>query len=86
MDGAKTFLVTGGEVEPRPFVQDNHSWSNPAYTLHGVHFQTAPRAQGKLICVARGRALDVAVDIQRSSLSDKDRRRPRLAAHPRLFD
>jgi len=49
------------------FVQDNHSFSAPAGTLRGLHFQTPPFAQGKLLRVARGRILDVAVDIRRSS-------------------
>jgi dTDP-4-dehydrorhamnose 3,5-epimerase len=49
------------------FVQDNHSCSVPVGTLRGLHFQTAPFAQDKLVRVARGRILDVAVDIRRSS-------------------
>jgi len=49
------------------FVQDNHSYSAPAGTLRGLHFQTAPFAQDKLLRVARGRILDVAVDIRRAS-------------------
>lgn len=49
------------------FVQDNHSMSGPVGTLRGLHFQTAPFAQDKLVRVVRGRILDIAVDIRRSS-------------------
>lgn len=49
------------------FVQDNHSLSPASGTIRGLHFQTEPHAQGKLVRVARGRVLDVAVDIRRSS-------------------
>ncbi len=49
------------------FVQDNHSLSAAAGTLRGLHFQSPPFAQDKLVRVTRGRILDVAVDIRRSS-------------------
>lgn len=49
------------------FVQDNHSYSGPRLTLRGMHFQRPPRAQDKLVRCTRGAALDVAVDIRRSS-------------------
>src|SRR5688572_256759 len=50
---------------PAGFVQDNHSRSRRG-TLRGIHFQTHP-GQGKLVRVARGRVLDVAVDLRRGS-------------------
>ena len=49
------------------FVQDNHSLSAPAFTLRGLHFQTPPRAQDKLVRCIRGRIYDVAVDIRAGS-------------------
>jgi dTDP-4-dehydrorhamnose 3,5-epimerase len=49
------------------FVQDNRSRSKRAGTLRGLHFQLPPAAQAKLVCVLRGRILDVALDIRSGS-------------------
>ena len=49
------------------FVQDNHSISTEKGTIRGLHFQLPPFAQDKLIRVIRGSALDIALDIRRSS-------------------
>jgi dTDP-4-dehydrorhamnose 3,5-epimerase len=49
------------------FVQDNHSLSAMVGTVRGLHFQSEPFAQAKLVRVVRGRILDVVVDIRRSS-------------------
>lgn len=51
------------------FVQDNHSLSRETHVIRGLHFQTPPVAQDKLVRVVRGRILDVVVDIRRSSPS-----------------
>ena len=51
---------------PDEFVQDNHSRSVKG-TLRGLHFQLAPKAQAKLVMVARGEVFDVAVDLRRNS-------------------
>jgi dTDP-4-dehydrorhamnose 3,5-epimerase len=48
------------------FVQDNESFSQKG-VLRGLHFQKPPYAQGKLVRVSSGRALDVAVDIRKNS-------------------
>jgi dTDP-4-dehydrorhamnose 3,5-epimerase len=53
------------EGVPTEFVQDNQSRSRRG-TLRGIHFQTHP-GQGKLVRVARGRVLDVVVDLRRGS-------------------
>jgi dTDP-4-dehydrorhamnose 3,5-epimerase len=50
-----------------PFVQDNHSLSRPASTVRGLHFQSPPHAQTKLVRVVRGAIRDVAVDIRRGA-------------------
>jgi dTDP-4-dehydrorhamnose 3,5-epimerase len=48
------------------FVQDNHSKSIKG-VLRGLHYQTSPHAQGKLIRVVQGEIWDVAVDIRDES-------------------
>ena len=49
------------------FVQDNQSFSAPKGTVRGLHFQTNPMAQGKLVRVLQGAIFDVAVDLRRAS-------------------
>ena len=49
------------------FVQDNHSLSREVGVVRGLHFQSPPHAQAKLVRVGAGRVLDVAVDIRRGS-------------------
>ena len=49
------------------FVQDNQSLSTQAGTIRGLHCQTAPSIQGKLVRVVRGAIWDVAVDIRHGS-------------------
>jgi len=53
------------------FVQDNHSFSAQKNTLRGLHFQTNPKAQTKLVRCTKGRILDVAVDLRKNSLTYK---------------
>ena len=49
------------------FVQDNESFSAVPGTLRGIHYQTEPWVQTKLVRVLRGAVLDVAVDLRRGS-------------------
>lgn len=54
---------TGIEVN---FIQDNESKSKYG-VVRGLHFQSGEYAQAKLVHVARGRILDIAVDIREKS-------------------
>ncbi len=49
------------------FVQGNESLSARAGTLRGLHFQTTPHAQGKLVRCTAGALFDVVVDIRHGS-------------------
>jgi dTDP-4-dehydrorhamnose 3,5-epimerase len=51
------------------FVQENHSLSVDRGVVRGLHFQSPPAGQAKLVRVAAGSVLDVAVDIRRGSPS-----------------
>lgn len=49
------------------WLQDNQSLSGQVGTVRGLHFQTAPFAQDKLVRVLRGAIFDVAVDLREGS-------------------
>ena len=61
---AKTFKQVAG-IQPE-FVQTNESLSKRG-VLRGLHWQTAPKAQGKLVRVVYGAVFDVAVDLRENS-------------------
>ena len=61
---AARFKEAGIEAD---FVQDNHSYSAPAGTVRGLHYQKPPYAQAKLVRVLRGSIIDVAVDVRPGS-------------------
>lgn len=57
------FAEAGIDVD---FVQDNQSFSHKG-AVRGLHAQADPFAQSKLVRVIRGKVLDIAVDIRKSS-------------------
>lgn len=54
------------KVRPIKFVQDNESMSLYG-VMRGLHFQTMPYSQSKLVRCVKGAVLDVAVDIRKGS-------------------
>lgn len=58
-----TFFKNGIAVD---FTQDNHSKSKKG-VLRGLHYQTPPYAQAKLVRCSKGKILDIAVDIRKNS-------------------
>ena len=60
----KSLAALGIDID---FVQDNHSLSAEKGTVRGLHFQTPPFAQDKLVRVARGSVFDIAVDLRQGS-------------------
>lgn len=59
----KKYIENGIKVD---FIQDNESKSSYG-VIRGLHYQTPPFAQSKLVRVISGKVLDVAVDIRKSS-------------------
>ena len=64
-----TFSKLAAEIK---FVQDNQSLSVGAGTIRGLHFQTRPFAQGKLVRCLAGCLFDVAVDLRVDSPSHRE--------------
>lgn len=62
----KALLSAGIDLD---FVQDNHSMSGEIGTLRGLHYQSPPFAQDKLVRCTRGVIYDVAVDVRAGSPS-----------------
>ncbi|MCS2336812.1 dTDP-4-dehydrorhamnose 3,5-epimerase [Bacteroides sp. BFG-606] len=56
------------KVCPIKFVQDNESQSSYG-VIRGLHFQSPPYAQSKLVRCVKGAVLDVAMDIRKGSLT-----------------
>jgi dTDP-4-dehydrorhamnose 3,5-epimerase len=54
----------GAGIEKPCFVQDNQSLSVRTGTIRGIHFQSEPFAQGKLVRCLSGSVFDVAVDLR----------------------
>lgn len=60
----KAFQAIGIDTD---FVQDNESVTLRKGTIRGLHYQNNPKAQAKLVRCARGKVLDVVVDLRRGS-------------------
>ncbi|MFK8038281.1 MAG: dTDP-4-dehydrorhamnose 3,5-epimerase [Crocinitomicaceae bacterium] len=78
----KTFNeCVGYEVD---FVQDNQSQSQKG-TVRGLHFQSPPFEQGKLVSVVKGAVIDFLVDIRTNSLTYGDSMKVHLSENDFSF-
>jgi dTDP-4-dehydrorhamnose 3,5-epimerase len=51
------------------FVQENQSLNVRSGTIRGIHFQSPPAGQGKLVRCLAGKLFDLIVDLRRDSVS-----------------
>ena len=78
----KTFAAKGMTMD---FVQDNQSISRKG-VVRGLHLQAPPFAQGKLVRVVQGAAIDVAIDLRKDSPTFMKHVKVKLSAEtPTLF-
>jgi dTDP-4-dehydrorhamnose 3,5-epimerase len=67
------------------WVQCNTSWNNKRGTLRGMHFQTPPHAEARLIRCTRGAIYDVIVDLRPSSPTFREWMAEELSAENSLM-
>ena len=67
------------------FIQDNQSFSKDSDTVRGMHFQSPPHAQTKLIRVIRGSILNVVIDIRKGSPTFKKHKTFELSSENKLL-
>jgi len=65
---ADEFAAAGIEFLP---AQANMAWSRRKGTIRGMHYQTAPALEAKLVRCTRGAVFDVVVDMRTTSATYK---------------
>lgn len=64
-------LFCAEELEPvgwtQPVAQINHSITNYAGTVRGMHYQKPPHGETKLVSCIKGSVFDVAIDLRKDS-------------------
>jgi dTDP-4-dehydrorhamnose 3,5-epimerase len=55
------------QIWPWPVAQVNHSYTSKGGTVRGIHFQTPPLGEAKLVSCLKGTLWDVAVDLRKDS-------------------
>jgi dTDP-4-dehydrorhamnose 3,5-epimerase len=80
------------EIPDFDFKQANLSFSAKAFTLRGMHFQSPPHSEHKLITCISGRILDVCIDVRMNSKDfgsiytfNLDASDPRILSVPKGF-
>ena len=78
----KEFAVHG--IDPR-LVECNISFNRKKHTIRGMHFQSAPHAQAKLVRCTRGAIYDAIIDLRPHSATFKQTIGEELSAENRLM-
>lgn len=61
------YLSNLNKIDIKFFCQENEQYNNKKGVLRGLHYQIEPYAQSKLVHVAKGKVLNIALDIRKNS-------------------
>lgn len=67
MNDIKLLTINELSILCRHYCQENEQYNNKKGVLRGLHYQIEPYGQSKLVHVAKGKVLNIALDIRKNS-------------------